>query len=145
MDCYVYYIYSLWLWHKNTFGKQKSPRLSSNLSINKSVTRFGYIQIAVLPPRSDTIITASLDVSMFHKNETLITYVKSDERVGFHDIPYTIGFYFVLSAIHIMLFLYFSVSQELKLPKSEIAAWGLGPIAWIDIFTIIYLIHYHKV
>jgi hypothetical protein len=69
-----------------------------NISNKTGAALFG---IQVLPPFSDTSIVANLNTTV-NQVTNLTAYVRSDERVGYHDTIPTAAFYLGLSSIYII-------------------------------------------
>ena len=70
------------------------PFLSNNFG-NDSVRHWGYFEIGILPPGSQTEVIALLDFSNSSLEQPVTTYLRSDETVGHTDLikNLTIGGY----------------------------------------------------
>lgn len=90
-----------------TFSNFESePFLANHFITNSSILGHGFFEVNLLPPRSETIVNAMLDSSKADQKQKMIVYVRSDERVGFHDTIITSIFYLSLGIIYVMLFIY---------------------------------------
>jgi hypothetical protein len=85
---------------------ESEPFLANHFRANGSILGKGFFEISTMPPRSETIVNATLDTSKAGKNEQLKVYLRSDERVGFHDTLITSIFYLGLGVIYVGLFIY---------------------------------------
>jgi hypothetical protein len=102
---------------------QSEPFLENHFRANGSMLGKGFFEISTMPPRSETIVNATLDTSKAEKKEQLKVYLRSDERVGFHDTVITSIFYLGLGATYVLVFIFLvyrsSVVQETKWKKLE--------------------------
>jgi hypothetical protein len=85
---------------------ESEPFLPNHFKADSSVLGKGFFEISVMPPRSETIVTAKVDAVNASEDEYLKVYLRSDERVGFHDTIITSVFYLGLGVTYIMLFIY---------------------------------------
>jgi hypothetical protein len=84
-------------------------------------------------------MNATLDVSQATDKQQFLTYVRSNERVGFHDTTIAIAYYIGLAISYILLFLYIVYRKELKhIRRRHTPLYLLIIVAYIVIFIIIY-------
>jgi hypothetical protein len=67
----------------------------------------GFFEISIMPPRSESFVWATINASTANKNESMMVYLRSDERTGFHDTLVTSIFYMGLGITYVMAFIYF--------------------------------------
>jgi hypothetical protein len=119
------------------------PFLSSYFKENTNLTGYGFFEIHVIPPRSDTTIYAKLDTSNANSNQPLVAFVRSDEKVGYHDTAITIIFYIILGAAYILLFLWMVFKKKLENIRRRHIPWYLLIIvAYIVLFSLVYTLIY---
>ena len=107
-----------------------------------SIDGSGLFEIAVLPPRSDTEITVTLDTSKINQNiqtQDFRTYVRSDERVGFVGVLMTIAFYISLGFFYIISYIIIVIRNHLDTISWKPLVLCVGVIVGLTgIFTIAY-------
>ena len=84
---------------------ESKPFLSSHLKVDDGTTGKAFFEINVLPPRSETLLTAKTNASNADMLKGLETFVRSDEKVGYHDTIITSVFYLILGLTYIGLYL----------------------------------------
>ncbi|HZA64024.1 MAG TPA: hypothetical protein VE573_14205 [Nitrososphaeraceae archaeon] len=90
------------------------PFLANYFKVNTTILGKAFFEIDILPPRSETSVTAKLDISKASADEEIATYVRSDERVGFHDTIIASIFYLGLGVVYVMLFIYLVYWEQLS-------------------------------
>jgi hypothetical protein len=85
---------------------ESEPFLANHFRANTSILGKGFFEISIIPPRSETFVYATLNASRADEKNDLIVYLRSDERVGFHDTLITSIFYSGLGVTYVMLFIY---------------------------------------
>jgi hypothetical protein len=124
------------------YGFTSEPFLGNLTRSNTSVQGNAMFSIPLLPPRSHTLINFKADITQGNSDQRLIIFVRSDEKVGYHDVVYTIIFYLGLGIIMVILFIYLVfVNKEIE-AKTMLKKIGyyMPPIAiWMLGFTLAYL------
>jgi hypothetical protein len=135
---------------------ESEPFLEKHFRANSSIVGKGFFEITIMPPRSETFVYATLDSSKADENTALKVFLRSDERVGFHDTLITSIFYFLLGMTYLMLLSYWIYWGHLvgsnRAPhwkklnhhnKREIVGWVIViAVAEIVVTAIYYYIYF---
>jgi hypothetical protein len=99
-----------------TFKDMTSIPLLSETALHYQGVGNGIFKIGSLPPRSQTTVTSSLRVDPTTKMDglNLMTYIRSDDAVGFHDTILTIIAY----SLYVFILTLYSVTTLIK-PKDK--------------------------
>jgi hypothetical protein len=127
----------------NFFNFTIQPFLGNLTRSNISVQGNAMFWLPVLPPRSHSLIEFKADVTHANSAQQLTMFARSDERVGYHDVVWTIIFYLILGIIMVLLFiiLVFRKKREKKILTLKKIGLSFIPIsAWVIGFTVVYLI-----
>lgn len=126
-------IFSLTSDNVRFYNFTSQPFLGNNTKSNTTVLGNALFSISVLPPRSDTIIHFKADKAK--TNQPLITYVRSDEKVGYHDIRTTIGFYVGLGVLVGFAFIYTVFIKTIISKQSVVLVCVVPILVYYAIFT----------
>jgi hypothetical protein len=124
---------------------ESEPFLANHFRANSSILGKGFFEISIMPPRSETFVSATLDPSRADVNAEMKVFLRSDERVGFHDTLITSIFYFLLGMAYILLLTYWVYwrRQLHKLEKSKIVVCVVAiAVAEIVVTAIYYYIYF---
>jgi hypothetical protein len=121
-----------------TFSNLESePFLSNHFRGDDSTSGKAFFEINVLPPRSETLLTATTDASNVDMLKDLEIFVRSDDKVGYHDTIITSIFYLILGLTYIGLFIYLVYWGQI----AGIANWTpLNKRKWYHIASYIAII-----
>jgi hypothetical protein len=117
------------------------PFLSTDFKYNTTLvnhTGYAFSKIAVLPPKSSTIITTTLNINGSRGNISIIPYVRSDEQSAYHNAIYAD----ILYAIFLSLLVFTPYIIFVLNPESWIKRYYGGVIVTviiINIFIFLYL------
>lgn len=91
--------------HTDFIGINSTPYLSNYMNMSSDKNGDEFIKIEVIPPRTETKINGRLNFSE-RTAEELITYVRSDERVGHHDALIKLIFYLLIILSYSLISVY---------------------------------------
>jgi hypothetical protein len=122
------------------FNFTSEPFLGNLTGSNISIQGNAMYSIPILPPRSHTLVEFKVDISEANSGERLRSFVRSDERVGYHDVLWTSAFYLVLGIIIVLLFIYLVFIKKKRNLTLKKIGQAMIPIAlWMFIFSLFYL------
>jgi hypothetical protein len=92
----------------NFSNSQSTPYLADHFKVDESKNGTLFLEIDIIPPRSEVIIETQLDgLNPDPKSgQDVIPYVRSDEKVGFYNTIITSVFYLLLGFTYIFVFIY---------------------------------------
>lgn len=129
----------------NFFNFTSEPFLGNLTTSNITIQGNAMYSIPILPPRSHTLIDFKANISQADPDQRLITFVRSDEKVGYHDVVWTILFYLILGILIVWFFIYLVIiKKKATLNPKNIVTCLIVIFGWMGIFSLFYLSYYRS-